>query len=99
MKSIFESGEVMGYYAQIDYCYLMLGELAKEYSAPRSPITQMVDTATGYDKKRAFDATTNAINYLKVIIKCKKKIEADYSGDLEQLKQLKALTHESHPKT
>ena len=88
MKSIFESGEIMGYYAQIDYCYIMLKELYADFSKPLSPIEQRIDMATGHSKDKTKKTKEAVIELLKTIIDCKKKIEADYSNDEKALRAL-----------
>jgi hypothetical protein len=95
MKNIFESPEVMAAYAQIDCCYFLIEEAAKRFDKPRTGIELMIDKATGYDKAIEKKFQEYIIELLEQIIDCKKKIEADYSGDekfLDELKNLKTIT-------
>jgi hypothetical protein len=88
MKQMYESSEVFQLYAQIDYCHYMLEEINNQLGRSLSPIEQMVDSATGYGEVRIKEYAKNAIELLKTIIDCKKKIEADYSKDEEALNAL-----------
>ena len=94
MKNIFESPEVMAAYAQIDCCYFLIEEAAKRFDKPRTGIELMIDKATGYDKALEAKYREQLIDLVGQIIECKKKIEADYSGDekfLEELKNIKPI--------
>jgi hypothetical protein len=88
MKSIFESGEIMGYYAQIDYCYHMIKQLHTDLNKPRAPIEKAIDIVTGYDKQKINESKKTLQELLRTVIDCKKKIEADYSGDQISLDEL-----------
>lgn len=94
MKNMFENEEVFQAYAQIDYCYWGIKELQKDLNKPRSPIEMAIDVATGYDKHVVKENKSAVIELLKTIIKCKKLIEADYSGDEKALNEIILLpTH------
>lgn len=88
MKNILESPEIMGYYAQIDGCYYLIEKAKKEMDKPQSAINKAIDVATGYDKERIGKTRENIIELLEQVIDCKKKIEADYSGDNEFMNAL-----------
>lgn len=91
MKDIYESGEVMGLYSQIDLCYYMLDGIHKHLQRPLAPIERLIDNQTGYGKDQNKKAINDSIGLLLIIIKCKKKVEADYQADERLLKELKAL--------
>lgn len=78
----------MGAYGQIDYCYYMLEEMSKPQKL-LSPIEIAIDNATGYKSAKEKETCKTAISLLKCIIKNKKFIEADFSGDAKALKELK----------
>lgn len=87
MKPIFESKKVFQAYAEIDFCYFMLHEYSKKYFKAKAPIIEMVDSACGYNRTKEEAKVT--MGYLKQIIKCKKLIDADYSGDEKTLNEIK----------
>ena len=89
MKSIFESGKVMGYYAQIDFYYYAFRQLSDKLNKVKSPIEIAIDKATGFNE--VGEIKKEAIRILKSVISIKKKIEADYSGDEEALIELKKI--------
>jgi hypothetical protein len=91
MKNLVESGEVFAAYAQIDLCYYMIEDVYKRYSVPRIGIVAAIDKATGYDKHRYKEAIASTMGLLKVIIKNKKVVGADYSGDQKLFGELKKL--------
>lgn len=86
MKNILESEKVFGAYAQIDYCYYSIQKLSGKINKPLSPIEVMVDVATLNNSTK--EDTECVISLLKTIIKCKKIIDADYSGDKKALDEL-----------
>lgn len=81
MKDILESGKVFELHAQIDCCYWLISEANKELSKHRSPIKSAIDKVTGYEAAQVIKIRESVIEYLGQIIDCKKKIDADYSGD------------------
>lgn len=91
MKSIFESGEIMGYYAEIDLYQYFLKELYVKMKniKPLSPIEIAIDKATGHNE--LYEIKKEAIKILKVIIKLKVKIDADYSADEKALIEIKKI--------
>ena len=62
----------------------------KEESGKLSPISRMVDAATGYDKVRHRAAYEELVPILEDVIAAKKVIDADYSEDEKMLEE--ALT-------
>lgn len=94
MKDIFESPEVMAAFAEIDMHYYFIEDMQKEWNKPLSPIEAAIDKATGYDVERIKKIKEKLIYALEQIIKNKKIIEADYSGDEKMLKALQTLSHE-----
>lgn len=91
MKNILESPETMSCYAQIDYCYYMIEQMYADVQKPLAPIEHLIDITTGYSKERIKKNKDTAIELLKTIIDCKKKIEADYSNDEKVLKNIKLI--------
>ncbi len=89
MKNILESEKVFEAYAQIDYCYYMIGEINKKINKPLSPIEVIIDKTTGHNSSE--QEVKSLIGLLKTIIKNKKIIEADYSGDKAMLNNLTKL--------
>lgn len=79
MKNMWESKESFTAYATIDYCYWRLGELQKAMNKPTDAISQMVDKATGFDKKRDKDIYEEIKDLCESIIENKKIINADYA--------------------
>lgn len=73
--------------AKIDYCYLRLEKLNEELNKPTQPIEAMIDSTCGYDKTE--EIRKEAIYLTEQIIKNKKAIGADYSGDSKFLEQIK----------
>ena len=51
----------------------------------------MIDESTGYNKKVNGTIRENSITLLRTIIKCKIKIDADYSADQKALEELLKL--------
>ncbi len=93
MKNIFESGETMALYAQIDCCYYLINEAHEQLSRPRTFIEQQIDIATGYDKHRITETRKNIIDLIKQVISCKKKIGAENNVDKKMLTELLKLTN------
>ncbi len=89
MKNILENEKTFEAYAQIDYCYYMIGEINNKINKPLSPIEVAIDKTTGNDSSE--QEIKNLIGLLKNIIKNKKIIEADYSGDEAMLNNLTKL--------
>lgn len=89
MKNMWESPETFTAYATIEAAYYMLSGYEQEWSKPLSPITQMVDEATGYSKERNNGLKRNIIVCLEGIIAAKKIIEGDYSKDEIMLTKIK----------
>lgn len=93
----------MGYYAQIDFCYMMLEQLKKEISKPVSVIERMIDETAKNKKGETYSQVKNrevmdaAISYVKTIIDCKKAIEADYATDIKFLEALKSTQQLDSP--
>lgn len=77
----------IGHIAEIDYCYLRLEKLNEELNKPTQPIEALVDSVCGYDKTE--EIRKEAISLIEQIIKNKKAIGADYSGDSRFLEQIK----------
>lgn len=88
MKNKMESAEVFCVYAEIDFCYLGLKMLYERVSKEIAPINKMVDDATGKTQSELKENRETAIDLLKRVIKAKKIIEADYSGDESMLSKL-----------
>jgi len=91
MKNILESPDTLAIVAEIDYYYFLIEEANKKFNKPITGIELMIDKATGYDKERTNQFRKTLINYVRQIIKRKKKIEADYSADEKFLEELKAI--------
>lgn len=76
--------------ATIDFCYWRLGDLNKKLDKLKHPIERMIDTACGYDETK--EIREEIISLLEQIIKSKKIIEYNSTGDelaLEKVKNLK----------
>ncbi len=89
MKNIMESSKVFTAYAIIDYCYYEIKQLYENSTKRLSPLEIAVQNACGYNPE-----TENAkkiIKLAKEIIKNKKIIEADYSGDQQLIDDLAPL--------
>lgn len=97
MKYIISSPEVFNAYAAIDFAYAGLEDLQNELAIPVPTINAMVDKATGYDKIQNKKTIKTAISLIETVIKNKKIIEADYSGDEKFLNELKSLTPSNQP--
>lgn len=91
MKNIFESGEVMGIYSELDFYYYRIAQLERELNKSRSPIEIMIDGATGADVENSIKIKNEVIVFLKNIIECKKKIEADYVAEEKLIQNLQTL--------
>lgn len=93
MKNIFESGEVMVAYAEIDLAYYQLQEIAKKSldNKPKSGLDVMIDKATGYGKAKDIETIKSLIACHECIIANKKFIEADYSDNKKLKKELENL--------
>lgn len=76
------------YIGEIDYCYFCLQEIQKSLSIARSPLERMVDAATGFDAAQFDRAKKEGIYLIKHIIKRKKQIDRDYSGDEKALQEI-----------
>ena len=86
MKNIFESSKVFQAYARIDYCYYAIRVLEKQSKNPISPMERAIDIACKFNPTKE---TTNAIIHLmREVIRSKKIVEADYSGDEKAIKEL-----------
>lgn len=92
MKNKIGMSEILCAHAEIDLCYLGLQMLYEEVSKEIAPIDKMIDNATGYSKEKNKENRENAIILLSRIIKAKKIIEVDYSGDENVLAEIKAIT-------
>jgi len=88
MKNKMESAKVFCAYAEVDFCYLQLKILYEEVSKEISPINKMVDDVTGRTQSKLKENRESAIYLLNKVIKAKKIIEADYSGDETMLSKL-----------
>ncbi len=88
MKNILESEEVFMAYAQIDLCYYLIEKENEKINMPQSPITKMIDEATGYGKVQNKKAVDNIISCLITIVEQKKVIEADATKDEKFLNEL-----------
>jgi hypothetical protein len=90
MKDILENKKIFEAHAQIDYCYFLIKEInanmSNEYT---SPIDLAIDKATGNNPLN--NKIKDLILLLKIIIECKKEIEADYSNDEKMLNTLTKL--------
>lgn len=86
-----ESAETFEAYAEIDMCYYGLKMIHDESFVSKTPIEQMVDKATGFSQAKTKENIKIGIALLKRIIKAKKTIEADFSGDENMLNALKKL--------
>nr|DAH25973.1 MAG TPA: hypothetical protein [Caudoviricetes sp.] len=73
--------------ATIDFCYFRLKVLYKQLSNTKSNIERLVDNACGYNETE--EIRKECIILLEQIIKSKKAISADYSGDSKFLDKLK----------
>lgn len=62
MKQIFESEQTFQAYAAIDFGYWRIEQIKLEMEKPVSPINQMIDAATGFDKAQRTDWTAEAID-------------------------------------
>lgn len=82
------------YIGEIDYCYSWLQEIQKSLSINRSPLERMVDVATGFDASQFDKAKKEGIYLIKHIIKRKKQIESDWSGDEKALQEIMNLKSE-----
>lgn len=76
---------------QIDFLYFSFKKMAIEYNTPVDPITSMIDRSTGYMAQKTKDTITDSIDIIKKIIKLKKEIKFDYSGDEKLLSELTKL--------
>jgi len=88
MKNILEISDTFQLYAQIDCCYFMIEQIKNELDKPLSPMHRLIDINTGYESHKTKEHTKNAIELLRQVIECKKKIEADYSTDKKFMNQL-----------
>lgn len=91
MKNMFESAETFEAYAMIDLNYYMLKDIHDRNSKPVPPIVQMVNDATGWQKEQNETNVKDTVHCLREIIRLKKQIEADYSGDEESLNKILEL--------
>jgi hypothetical protein len=72
----------------IGWYYHILGMMGKKLSEEKkSPITIMIDAASGYDRQRL----TDVINILSKIKKLKQKIKADTSREEQALAELNLM--------
>lgn len=93
-RNPWESEESFTTHAKIDFLYYCLKLLSVEYentASHKSPINHLIDIATGNDKKIVEDTTSKAIKIVEKIIKYKKYLRADYSGDASMLEKLKNI--------
>jgi hypothetical protein len=91
MKNRFESAEIFEAFTVIDVCYLQLEEMRKLPLSPPNVIEQMIDRATGFDKKLYDDRKKAIIELIELIIENKKIIEAPFAQDQELLDKIKNL--------
>lgn len=75
--------------ATIDFCYWRLRILNKQLSKERSNIEILANNACGYNETE--EVRKECISLLEQIIKNKKAIGADYSGDSNFLDKLKMI--------
>ena len=80
MKNIFESSETFTMYVLIDHAYWQLKNIKNKINS-QSPMSQMIDIATGFDKAQIVEC----IDIVESIISYKKLIEADFANDEEFL--------------
>ena len=73
----------------------MIQEISNHVGKMESPITAMVDAATGFDKERV-KMHIKQVKYLAwVIIRCKKKIGYDVTNDRKFLSELIKMEKET----
>jgi hypothetical protein len=83
MKRLFESSETFSAHATIDGCYFAIDQIYKELKQINPKTIIMTD-----------DICRSLIRFVNCIIKNKKKIDADYSGDKEFLIEFKKVIKE-----
>jgi len=91
MKNIFENEETFEAVARIDYCYFMIGQINDEIDRmirKATPIERAVDSVTGYREAKLDEYRKKLVEMAEEVIRSKKLIEADYSGDERFLHQL-----------
>lgn len=91
MKDILESDEIFEAYARIDCCNWLIANQYRELQKSQSPIETIVDRTTGFADYKNLKIGEVIVELLDEVIECKKKIEADYSGDLIYLEGIKAI--------
>lgn len=94
MKHFLENSKTFEAQAVIDCCYFLFEKLTRKLGKPQPPLVMAIDEATGFGKAQTEKARLDAIDLLEQIIKNKKFMEADYSGDEKMLAQLQELTVE-----
>ncbi len=77
------------YRGQIDFCYWVIQELAKNKCELQTPLEAMIDKATGFNIQRTIDSIDQIKHMVSSIIRCKKKLGYDPVKDKEFLKKLK----------
>lgn len=83
---MFESPEVFGKYAEIDYLLYCLKGI-HERLEKRSPIEKAIDEVTGYSE----DERKEVIEIIENIISLKEELDIDQTEEREQLQKIKNI--------
>lgn len=96
MKNMFENAKTFAAFANIDYCYYLIEneyeQIEQERAKLNSPIAVMIWNATNFAEEKEKEHTKTLKSLLRTVIKNKKIVEADYSGDQEFLDKLNNTT-------